>query len=67
MNIKKNNVFIYPIEKVVFPYHEYAFSITSNLYDRTYFLIQPSNTITSSASSPKWMMSRIPLPTQSKK
>lgn len=38
MNIKKNNVFIYPIDKVVFPYHEYAFSITSNLYERTHGL-----------------------------
>lgn len=35
MNIKKTHVFIYPIEgKVIFPYHEYAFSINSNIYER---------------------------------
>ena len=33
MIIKKSNIFIYPLEnKVIFPYHEYAFSINSNVY-----------------------------------
>jgi len=32
MSIRKNNVFIYPIEKVIYPYHEYAFQIASNVY-----------------------------------
>lgn len=36
MNIRKTNIFIYPIEKVIFPYHEYTFQITSNLYERIY-------------------------------
>ena len=37
MIIKKSNVFIYPLEnKVIFPYHEYAFSINSNVYERTF-------------------------------
>lgn len=32
MSIIKTNVFIHPIEKVLFPYHDYAFQISSNLY-----------------------------------
>ncbi len=36
MNIKKSNVFLYPLDgKVIFPYHEYTFTINSNNYDRT--------------------------------
>lgn len=50
MNIKKNNVFIYPLDKVIFPYHEYTFSISSNLYERKIHLIQPKPTIILSAS-----------------
>ena len=47
MNIKKNNVFIYALDmKVIFPYHEYAFSINSNIYERNYLLTQPKPTIT---------------------
>jgi hypothetical protein len=35
MNIKKSNVFLYALDsKVVFPYHEYSFTINSNQYDR---------------------------------
>lgn len=38
MNIKKSNVYLYPLDgKVVFPYHEYTFTINSNHYDRNYF------------------------------
>jgi len=33
MSIKKINVFIYPIDKVVYPYHEYTFQISSNVYE----------------------------------
>lgn len=34
MNIKKSNVYLYPLDnKVVFPYHEYTFTINSNHYD----------------------------------
>lgn len=32
MSIRKSNVFVYPIDKVIYPYHEYAFQITSNIY-----------------------------------
>jgi hypothetical protein len=40
MNIKKSNIFLYPLDnKVVFPYHEYTFSINSNQYDCKYLLI----------------------------
>ena len=35
MNIKKSNVFLYALDsKVIFPYHEYSFTINSNQYDR---------------------------------
>lgn len=43
MSIKKTNVFIYPTDKVIFPYHEYTFKINSNLYERNayyYFSIK---------------------------
>ncbi len=33
--MKKSNVFIYALEdKVIFPYHEYTFTIGSNVYNR---------------------------------
>jgi hypothetical protein len=33
--MKKHNIFIYPLEgKVIFPYHEYRFSINSHAYQR---------------------------------
>ncbi len=39
MNIKKSNVFLYPLDsKVIFPYHEYTFTINSSNYDRTKFI-----------------------------
>jgi hypothetical protein len=33
MSFKKSNVFICPIHKVIYPYHEYTFEITSNIYE----------------------------------
>ncbi len=39
MSIKKTNVFIYPTDKVIFPYHEYTFQINSNLYERNAYKI----------------------------
>ena len=51
MNIKKSNVYIYPLDlKVIFPYHEYGFSINSNIYERTPPLTQLKPTTTSSDS-----------------
>ena len=39
-DIKKTNVFIYPLDnKVIFPYHEYAFSLSSHVYERRDFPI----------------------------
>lgn len=46
MNIKKTNVFIYPLDKVIFPYHEYTFSISSNVYERKHCLTQLKAMIT---------------------
>ena len=47
MNIKKSNVFLYALDgKVIFPYHEYSFTINSNQYDRKFmFYLQPINMI----------------------
>ena len=33
--MKKHNIYVYPLEgKVIFPYHEYRFTISSNSYQR---------------------------------
>lgn len=53
--MKRQNIYIYPIEgKVIFPYHEYRFAISTTLYNRNALPIQPSTTTTSLASSPNW-------------
>lgn len=51
MNIKKTNVFIYPLDsKVIFPYHEYAFSLSSHVYERIdHYHIKQRHSIISSA------------------
>lgn len=58
MNIKKSNVFIYPLDKVIFPYHEYTFSINSNLYERKLPLTQHKRTIIWLDSSQNLLTSR---------
>ena len=36
--MKRQNIYIYPIEsKVIFPYHEYRFAISSASYNRKSF------------------------------
>lgn len=48
--MKKQNIYIYPLEgKVIFPYHEYRFTISSHSYQRKNVFIQLKHTITSSA------------------
>lgn len=49
---KKHSIFIYPLTgKVVFPYHEYRFALSSRAYNRTPPPTQPTTTTTSSGSS----------------
>ena len=50
--MKKHNIYIYPIEsKVIFPYHEYRFTISSHSYQRNSLPNQLKPTTTSSDSS----------------
>ena len=43
--MKKQNIYIYPLEgKVIFPYHEYRFTISSHSYQRTSMITQPKYT-----------------------
>lgn len=54
MSIRKTNILIYPIDKVIFPYHEYAFQISSNMYERTiYFYSQLKSMIISLVLLPR--------------
>lgn len=44
--MKKQSIYIYGIEgKVIFPYHEYRFTISSNSYNRNSSTIQPNTMI----------------------
>ena len=44
--MKKHNIYVYPLEgKVIFPYHEYRFTISSHSYKRIFFVTQPITTI----------------------
>lgn len=45
--MKKSNIYIYPLDgKVIFPYHEYRFTINTQSYNRSSCPIQPKPTIT---------------------
>ena len=45
--MKKSNIYIYPLEgKVIFPYHEYRFTINTQAYSRMLRLTQPKPTTT---------------------
>lgn len=45
--MKKQNIYIYPLDgKVIFPYHEYRFTINTQSYQRTLVSIQLKLTIT---------------------
>ena len=51
--MRKQNIYIYPLEgKVIFPYHEYRFTISSHSYQRTSLIIQLNYTIISSDFPP---------------
>ena len=57
--MKKQNIYVYPLDgKVIFPYHEYRFTISSNSYQRTHQPIKQKITTTSSASPPNSIKSR---------
>lgn len=58
--MKRHNIYIYPLEgKIIFPYHEYRFSINTNAYNRKHCATQPKPTITSLALLPKSMILKI--------
>jgi len=51
--MRKQNIYIYPLEgKVIFPYHEYRFTISSHSYQRTTVDTQHKYMITLSDSQP---------------
>jgi hypothetical protein len=54
--MRKHNIYVYPLEgKVIFPYHEYRFTISSHSYQRMVDVIQLKITTTSLDSSPNLM------------